>query len=130
MKERIIKVLKVMPGEEPVAVTLENELTALQEAVSIECEERGLIEIIDLSEKVCLLCNEEGKLLNLRPNRCVGFDIIAGVFYVCGQNRRGDLCSLSGNEMDSYKRLYALGSDTDVTEDFLSLLSTIFAEVE
>ena len=130
MKERIIKVLKVMPGEEPVAATLENELTALQEAVSIECEERGLIEIIDLSEKVCLLCNEEGKLLNLRPNRRVGFDIIAGVFYVCGQNRRGDLCSLSDKEMDSYKSLYALGSDTDVTEDFLSLLSTIFAEVE
>ena len=130
MKEATIHVLKVMAGEEPVAVTLTNELTALQDAVSIECQERGLIEIVNLSEDVCLLCNEEGKLLGLPLNRRIGFDIIAGVFYVCGQNRQGDLCSLSAQHMEYYKRLYALGSESDITDDFLTLLSRIFVEVE
>ena len=62
MKDNVIKVLKVEPKKKPEICLLENELQALQEAVSIGAEYTGLIEIINLDRGVCLLCNEEGKL--------------------------------------------------------------------
>ena len=43
MKERYIKVLKVEPKSDPVVHTLKNELTALQDAVSIGADYKGLI---------------------------------------------------------------------------------------
>ena len=63
MKEDNIRVLKVEPQKEPEVVTLKNDLESMQEAVG------GLIEIIDLSETACVLCNEEGKLNGLEGNR-------------------------------------------------------------
>ena len=95
MKEATITVLKVEPMKPPVVAHLNNELEALQDAVSIGSASRGLIEIIELNEETCLLCNEEGKLLSLTPNRRVGDDIICGVFYLTGQDEEGNLASLS-----------------------------------
>lgn len=82
MNETKIKVLKVEPMKHPEEVMLNNTLRALQAAVG------GLIEIANLEDDVCLLCNEGGKLIDLPGNRRVGDDIIAGTFYVCGS----DLC--------------------------------------
>ena len=106
MKERVIEVLMVEPGKEPKAVELENTLTALQEAVSIGAEYRGLIEILPLDD-VCILCNEEAKLIGLAPNRRFYNDILCGVFYVTGQDKSGNLCSLSTNAMEYYKNYFA-----------------------
>ena len=63
MKEKVIRVLKVAPFEEPVVCELNNNLSSLQEAVSIDADYVGLIEIISIDSKVCLLLNEEGKLI-------------------------------------------------------------------
>ena len=106
MKENKIKVLMVEPGEHPKEVVLDNSLDALQKAVSIGCEEQGLIEIIGLEDGICLLCNEEGKLLCLDGNRRVGRDIITGVFYICSEDEEGNLCSLSEDEMEQYKKRF------------------------
>jgi hypothetical protein len=46
MKARRIKVLKVAPGEHPQVVVLENNLDAMQKAVSIGCDYQGLIEVV------------------------------------------------------------------------------------
>ena len=59
MKEKRIQVLKVVPLEKPSVCHLENELSSLQKAVSIGADYVGLIEIIDLDMKTCILCNEE-----------------------------------------------------------------------
>ena len=61
MKEKVIRVLKVAPFEEPVVFELNNNLSSLQEAVSIDADYVGLIEIISIDSKVCLLLNEESK---------------------------------------------------------------------
>lgn len=107
MKEKVIKVLKVAPGEEPIVCTLGNNLSSLQEAVSIGADYVGLIEIVSLDSKVCLLLNEEGKLIGLAPNRRFGDDILCGVFYVCGQNSRsGNLASLSGEDIEYYTNMF------------------------
>ena len=106
MKEEHIKVLKVAPLEKPEVCYVKNELRALQEAVSIGADYVGLIEILDLDERTCILCNEEGKLINLMPNRRVGDDIICGVFYVTGQNEDGDLTSLTDEQIEHYSEVF------------------------
>ena len=106
MKENQIKVLKVAPHQPPEAVWLDNDLTSLQEAVSIGASYRGLIEIIGLDEHTCLVCNEEGKLIDLEPNRRLGHDILCGVFYVTGQDEEGELTSLSEAAFEYYTELF------------------------
>ena len=108
MKEKTIKVLKVAPKMPPAIVTLDNNLRALQEAVSIGADYVGLIEIIDLDDKACILCNEEGKLIQLEPNRRFYDDVLCGVFYVTGQDKQGNLTSLSDAQIKHYTDVYAI----------------------
>lgn len=106
MKQKVIEVLMVEPMKEPCMVTLDNNLTALQTAVSIGADYRGLIEIISLSDEVCILCNEEAKLIGLEPNRRFLSDVLCGVFYVTGQDEEGNLCSLSAEHVAYYKNFF------------------------
>ena len=107
MKENRIKGLKVEPLKLPEVCDLDNDLRALQEAVSIGADCVGLIEVVDLGdEQACLVCNEEGKLIGLPLNRCVGQDIIAGVFYVVGQDEERNFTSLSDERMTYYKKRF------------------------
>lgn len=127
-KEKIIKVLKVAPGENPEVVELANNLDAVQKAVSIGMEGQGLIEIIELDEETVLLANEEGKVLNLPPNRRLGGnDIIAGVFYVTGQNKYGDLASLSEAGIEKYSKMFEEIPDISESEVFKSMVMRFFA---
>lgn len=107
MRENRIKVLKVEPKKAPEIDYLDNNLRALQEAVSHEADYVGLIEIIEIDEKACILCNEEAKLINLEPNRRFGQDIICGTFYVTGQDCEGDLASLSDELLAQYQEQFA-----------------------
>ncbi len=106
MKENRIKVLKVAPFTPPEVCWLDNHLRALQEAVSIGADYVGLIEIIDLDENACILCNEEGKLIGLPLNRWIGYDIISGVFYVIGQDEESNFISLSEEQIAYYKKKF------------------------
>ena len=107
MKKKEIRALMVAPGEHPKEVVLKNDLDALQKAVSIGCDYQGLIEVISLEKGVCIICNEEGKLLGLEGNRRLGGDIIAGVFYVVGEDKRGNFVSLTEAQMEYYtKRIW------------------------
>ena len=103
MKEKNICVLKVEPGKTPEVVTLKNELETLQQAVD------GLIEFLplDSSKGIDLMCNEEGKLIGLEPNRRVGNDVIVGTFYVLKCNYEGECCSLNDEDIAEYKNRFA-----------------------
>ncbi|MBE7041063.1 MAG: DUF3846 domain-containing protein [Ruminococcaceae bacterium] len=106
MKEKTIRVLMVEPKKLPEACELENNLDALQKAISIGADYQGLIEIINLNEDTCILCNEEGKLIGLEPNRRLGKDILCGVFYVIGQDKEGNLTSLNKDAMRFYSEYF------------------------
>ena len=106
MKEQRIKVLMVEPSKHPKITYLDNNLRALQEAVSIGADYTGLIEILSLDDATCILCNEEGKLIGLEPNRRLGNDVLCGVFYVVGQNKHGDLTSLSEEAIQTYTEYF------------------------
>ena len=106
MKQKEIKVLMVAPGEHPREVVLKNDLDTLQKAVSIGCDYQGLIEVVGLEKGVCIICNEEGKLLGLEGNRRLGSDIIAGVFYVVGEDKCGNFVSLTEAQMECYTKRF------------------------
>ena len=103
MKQKKIKVLMVEPGSHPTEVELDNDLHNLQKAVSIGTNYIGLIEIIPIDKKTVILCNEEGKLNGLEGNRRINGDIIAGTFYICGEDEEGNLTSLSEDDIQKYK---------------------------
>ena len=106
MKETTIKALMIEPKKAPCKCTLTNELSELQKAVSIGAENVGLIEIVNLSPDVCLLCNEEGKLIGLEGNRRLGNDILVGVFYIMSENEEGELISLTERKIKRYTELF------------------------
>ena len=95
-----IKVLMVEPHKNPTVTTIKNKLENLQEAVG------GLIEIIDIEDNVCILCNEEGKLIGLEGNRKLGDDILVGIFFVCGSNDEGELTSLTDSQLEKYIKFF------------------------
>ena len=106
MKAKEITVLMVEPNKNPVITNIKNDLDSLQKAVSIGAESQGLIEIFAIDDGVCILCNEEGKLLGLEGNRKIGRDIIAGVFYVVGEDGNGNLTSIHEDLLQAYQRRF------------------------
>ena len=125
MKE--ITVLKVAPMCAPEVVTLKNDLRSLQEAVAIDAPSVGLIEIINLDAKTAILCNEEGKLLGLAPNRRFGCDVLCGVFYVVGQDGKGNLTSLSPKALERFKKIFAVPEVIDPEEVEATLMAMFYS---
>ena len=127
MKQKKIKALMVASGEHPKEVMLKNNLDALQKAVSIGCDYQGLIEVVGLEDGACIICNEEGKLLGLEGNRRLGGDILAGVFYVVGEDKCGNFVSLTEAQMEHYSRRFweperfSMGDITDLIYAFIHM---------
>lgn len=94
-KEANIKVLVIEPNKLPETRIIPNTLEAKQQIVG------GPIELVELSETADLICNEEGKLNGLTPNRRLGNDVIVGTFLIVGNNGSEDFASL--NEADIKK---------------------------
>ena len=101
MKENKIKVLSVVPGQPPTVKEITNDLASLQAEVG------GLIECISFPNGCVAVCNEEGKLNGMPPNRRLGADIICGSFFVCDTTRSGDFSSLSKSKIAEYSQLFA-----------------------
>lgn len=127
MRQKEIKVLMVAPGEHPREVVLKNDLDSLQKAVSIGSNYQGLIEVVSLEKGVCIICNEEGKLLGVEGNRRLGGDILAGVFYVVGEDKCGAFVSLTEAQMEHYSKRFweperfSPGAVTDLIYAFIHM---------
>ena len=59
-----------------------------------------------MEKGVVLICNEEGKLNGLEDNRRLSNDIIAGVFYIVGEDKAGNLVSLREDKMALYEAYF------------------------
>lgn len=106
MKKRQVKALMVELNERPKLVELSCDLDSLQKAVSIGAPEQGLIEYVYIEDNVSVLCNEEGKLIGLTPNRRLGEDILCGVFYVVADDGEGELTSLTKEQIEVYTEMF------------------------
>ncbi len=80
-----MRVLIVEPGNKPYPKEIDGSLKSMQEVVG------GYIEAVYPfeDEGVALICNEEGKLIGLPPNRFLRdeegyvFELVAGTFFLC-----------------------------------------------
>ena len=105
-----MQVLVVEPERRPEVREINDSLSAMQEIVG------GLIQPIYLfDEPVALVCNDEGKLLDLPVNRGLRntdgqiYDIVCGTFFLCGAPPDSDhLTSLTPEQIQRYQeRFYA-----------------------
>lgn len=95
-----IKVLVVEPQSKPYIAIINNDLESLQAMVG------GSIELVSLSDTTYMICNEEGKLMNLPANRRFGNDIIAGRFIIVGSDGGEHFTSISQEDIKSYAQQF------------------------
>ena len=107
-KEEKITVLLLEPEQEAKVIEIENSLAAMQKTVE------GNIEVIyPFNDDVCMVCNEEGKLLNLPLNRALYDDcdkiceVIAGTAFICGTGDE-NFTSLSEQQIEHYSKRFEL----------------------
>lgn len=102
-----LRVLYIEPNKLPEVKLIDKDLETYQHTVSYG--EEGLIEPVYLQKdnSVVLICNEEGKINGMKPNRDIGHDIIYGPFFIAADDRNADeLKSLSDSQILKYKMLF------------------------
>lgn len=103
-----MRVLVVEPERRPEVREIENSLEAMQEIVG------GLIQTIySFDEPVALICNDEGKMINLPMNRGLRdkngqiYDIVSGTFFLCSAPADSDhFTSLTQEQIERYKERF------------------------
>ena len=104
-----MRVLIVEPERRPEVREIDGSLKSMQEIVG------GLIQPIPLigDPDIVLVCNDEGKLLNLPANRGLRdengqiYDIVCGTFFICGAPTDSDhLTSLTQDQIERYQKQF------------------------
>ena len=103
-----MRVLVVEPERRPEVREIDGSLDSMQKIVG------GLIQpVYPFDEPVALVCNDEGKLMNLPANRGLRdedgqiYDIVCGTFFVCGAPGDSDhFTSLSPEQIKQYQKLF------------------------
>ena len=91
-------------GAEPVVRDIPNSLAAMQAEVG------GYIEVVPLSKRIKLICNEEGWLLGLPTNFELFDNAIVGNVFFCAVDESGeDFVSLSPEMCDHLVRAFERG---------------------
>ena len=117
-----MQVVVVEPKKKPTAQDIGSDLESMQKIVG------GSIEAIyPFEEPVALICNEEGKLLNLPLNRALRddegnvYDIISGTFFVCAAPPDSDRFEgLTDQQVKTFMERF------DMPEMFLNVGSELF----
>ena len=105
-----MQVIVVEPKKKPTAQDIGSDLESMQKIVG------GPIEAVyPFDEPVALICNEEGKLLNLPLNRALRdeegnvYDIISGTFFVCAAPPDSDRFEgLTDQQVKTYTERFAM----------------------
>ena len=120
-QESEIRVVIVEPNMRPYEAIIPNEYELISKLVG------GNIEEVRIGTSASIICNEEGKLLNLKANRQVGNDIIAGRFIVVGTGESEYFQSLSSKDViDNLTRFTVIHDITQ--EEMLDKMNISFSE--
>ncbi len=103
-----MRVLVIEPELRPEVREINDSLKAMQEIIG------GLIQpVYPFEDSVALVCNDEGKLMNLPINRALRdengqiFDIIFGTFFLCGAPPDSDhFTSLTPEQIERYQKRF------------------------
>lgn len=104
-----MRILVVEPDKNPYVKEITGSLESMQDIVG------GLIEAVyPFKDNVALICNDEGKILNLPWNRFIvydmrNYDVIAGTFFICSCPPDGESFeSLSDEQIEKYSSIFEL----------------------
>lgn len=101
-----MRIVKVEPGKPAEICDIDGSLESMQEVVG------GYIECLNpWKTRITLVCNEEGKINGLQPNRVIyyGFeavDIIFGTFFFC-RTEGEELTSLTDGEAEFIQGVFS-----------------------
>lgn len=97
-----MKILVIEPKATPYVKDIPSDLESMQSIVN------GYIEAIyPFNDDVALVCNEEGKILGLEPNRIVNYDVICGTFFIVGLGEE-DFISLTDAQITEYTKMFSI----------------------
>ena len=119
METEKLKCLLVRPNELPVEIEIEDKLEEYQKLVG------GYIETtyIQNVDDVVLICNDEGKINGMNPNRDIGHDIIFGPFLIIGDDyENAGFKSLTENQMLENKIRFDKHSIVETNNKITALL--------
>ena len=105
-----MRVIVVEPKKQPTAQDIGSDLESMQKIVG------GSIQAIyPFDEPVALICNEEGKLLNLPLNRALQddegnvYNIISGTFFLCAALPDSDrFAGLTDQQVKTYMERFVM----------------------
>ena len=117
-----MQVVIVEPEKKPVVQNIDDTLTSMQQIVG------GTIQAVyPFEEPVALICNDEGKLLNLPLNRALRdsngaiYDIVAGTFFLCAApTDKDNFASLTEEQVQTCLKRFA------VPEQFVKVGDAVF----
>lgn len=103
-----MRILVVEPERRPEVREIDGSLEAMQEIVG------GLLQTVyPFEESVALICNDDGKFLDLPANRGLRdergqiYDIVSGTFFLCGALPNSDhFTSLTPEQIERYRKLF------------------------
>ena len=103
-----MRILVVEPERRPEVREIDGSLESMQEIVD------GLIQpVYPFDDPVAMVCNDEGKLMNLPANRGLRgkdgpiYDIVSGTFFLCSAPPDSDhFTSLTSEQIERYKERF------------------------
>ena len=119
--------LFVAENKLPEVVEVPDTLKSLQELVG------GYIEYCYMlnHEDVVIICNEEGKINGMGPNRDIGHDIIFGPFFIVGDNPDiGENISLTDEQISKWTKTFDKSSIEKTYEKLTKLRLGIHHDME
>lgn len=108
MSDKPMTILVVEPGKAPYVREIDGSLAEMRKIVG------GAIEgTYPFDDPAAIVCNQEGKLAGLPPNRQLSgqdgipYDTIHGTFFVAGLGTE-DFCSLTDEQLQRYQEVFRL----------------------
>lgn len=107
MSDNPMKILVVEPMKRPYVQEIDGSLASMQKLVG-----RTIQAVYPFDDAVALICNDEGKLLNLPYNRFLydeqkqPYDVICGTFFVVGLGEE-NFKSLTIQQIRTYSDMYS-----------------------
>ena len=105
-----MRILLIEPERPAVEKEIDGSLRSMQEIVG------GTIQAVyPFADPVALICNDEGKLLGLLPNRALydddtgrAYDVVVGTFFICGAPTGVEnFTSLTNEQVEKYKEKFS-----------------------